>query len=229
MVKKIKKIVACEHGRKGGLGTAQFGMVLCRCCRHEFPPWPPQTPLGDFCKECRPALLRIDLACGQNKTKDYTGVDIAAVDGVDVVHDLRERPWPFKDESAEDLVANHFFEHLTGRERIAFMEECYRILVPGGHLKIVVPYWANARAIQDPTHAWPPVCEASFLYFNQAWLKENKLDHYGIRCDFDFGYAYNIKAAWGGRNDESKMFAVMHYVNVADDLVVTLTKRAVGT
>jgi SAM-dependent methyltransferase len=173
----------------------------------------------------RGAPTKLDLACGQNKTAGFWGVDIAKAPGVDQVVDLTKTPWPFKVASVEEVACNHFLEHLDGPQRVAFMEELYRVLKAGGKATIVTPYWASMRAVQDPTHKWPPVAESSYLYFNKGWRTANKLDHYAIRCDFDFTYGYNLPPEWTMKHQEVRDHAVRHYQNVVSDLIVTLTKR----
>lgn len=169
--------------------------------------------------------LRLNLACGQIKEDGWFGVDIAKTPVTDMVFDLRKPKWPWATGSVSEIVCSHFFEHLTGKERIRFMDEAWRILKPEGKFSITVPYWSSMRAIQDPTHEWPPVCEASFLYFNKKWREDNKLDHYNIKSDFDYTYGYSIHPQWIPRNDETKQFAVANYINAVADLQVTLTKR----
>ena len=173
--------------------------------------------------------MKLDLACGQTKREGHTGVDCVALPGVDVVHDLRLTPWPFETASVESVVCSHFFEHLTGVERMAFMEELHRILEPGGKAEIVCPYYTSQRASQDPTHQWPPISEATFLYFNKQWRADNKLDHYAIACDFDYGYNFlmNPRSPYQIhlRGEEARAFGVNHYANVIDDIQVFLVKR----
>ena len=48
-------------------------------------------------------------------------------------------PIPLEDESLDDVWACHFLEHLSYEAALAFLAECYRVLVPGGKLSIVVP------------------------------------------------------------------------------------------
>lgn len=173
-----------------------------------------------------PALLRLDLGCGQNKAAGFTGVDFVAAPGVDIVHDLMVFPWPFEDNSVDEVFSSHTIEHFSGPQRVKFMEELYRVMKVGAGAKFVFPYWNSSRAIQDPFHAWPPLCEASFLYFNKGWMTANKLDHYGIKCDFDFTYGYAFNAMWQTRAQEARDFAIRNYVNAIDDLHVTMVKRA---
>lgn len=171
-----------------------------------------------------PKPLRLDLGCGQNKRPDFTGVDIAKVPGVDVVHDLFKFPWPFKDGCVEEVHASHFFEHVPAKLRFRFMDELWRILKLGGKSQFICPYWSSMRSVQDTTHEWPPICEASFLYFNKEWRKANKLDHYPVSCNFNFSYGYGISPEWQTRSEETRSFAARNYVNSAMDLHVTLEK-----
>lgn len=169
--------------------------------------------------------LRIDLGAGQQKEEGWTSVDISPDSGADIIHDLRDRPWPFGDDSVDEARCVHFLEHLTGVERMQFMDELYRVLKPGATCLVIVPYWSSMRSIQDPTHQWPPLCEASFLYFNKGWREQNKLSHYPISCDFDFGYSYYLNPNLSIRAEEYRTFAAGNYLNSITDLQVTLTKR----
>lgn len=183
----------------------------------------PKNPEGEPVND-KPKL-KLDLACGQRCTPGYIGVDRVQVPGVMVVHDLTEIPFPFDDESVVDIVCNHFFEHMDGAERINFMEEVYRILIPGGKIVLQFPYWSSKRAIQDPTHKWPPLHEDSFLYYDAAWMRANGLDHYDIKCDFDRGWDYFFNGRWQSRSQEALPVIAETTLNAVDDLRVTLTKR----
>ncbi len=170
--------------------------------------------------------FRLDVACGQNKTPGFFGVDIAKEKDVDVVWDLEKFPWPFPDNSVDEIVCNHYIEHT--KDLISFMQELHRIMVPGGQALIRAPYYNSMRAWQDPTHT-RAISEATFLYYNQDWLKANKLDHYGITADFDYNFGYDFTPDWAMRSEESKAFAVRHYTNVVSDIQVILTKRVTNS
>ena len=104
--------------------------------------------------------FRLDVACGSNKTPGFFGVDIAKTKDVDVVWDLEKFPWPFPDNSVDEIVCNHYIEHT--KDLISFMNELYRIMVPGGTAIIRAPYYNSMRAWQDPTHV-RAISEATFL------------------------------------------------------------------
>lgn len=169
--------------------------------------------------------LKLNLGCGKRKVDGFTGVDISSDCGADVVHDLFQFPWPFEDSSVDEVQSSHFLEHVPGRLRQRFFNELYRVMKPGATATFITPNADSHRAIQDPTHEWPPICPASYLYYNAQWRKDNELDHYEATCDFDFTYADAVEGPWALRSQEARDFAMRHYNNVALDLHVVLTKR----
>ena len=190
-------------------------------------------------KEKQPEVIAVELGCGQTKqTIEFfqenmnitptkvVGVDIVKCEGVDIVHDLTKFPYPFKDESVDAIYTCHFQEHLDGEERIKFFNECYRILKPGGKTRHIHPYYKSVRAVQDPTHKWPPISENSYFYWDKNWRELNKLNHYPINCDFEF----NIYYIWqdptvANKNEETRFFMIDKYWNVVADMIVDMVKK----
>lgn len=167
--------------------------------------------------------VKYDLGCGNNKQEGYIGVDASKDCQADVVFDLNQPKWTFaKDESASDLFCSHFVEHVDSL--MNFFNEAHRILIPGGQLVVIAPYYSSIRCWQDPTHK-NAISEASFFYYNKEWRNINGLSHYPITADFDFNYGYRFSPEWASRSDEARAFAVKHYINVIEDIYVTLTKR----
>jgi len=127
-------------------------------------------------------------------------VDISAACKPDAVCNLLDFPWKldkwlrddannipfdgvvFGEGLVKEIYCSHFIEHI-GEELIPFMEECYRVLEPGGTAHFEMPYYTSVRAWQDPTHK-RPISEFTFHYFNKNWLKEQGIGHYNIKTDF---------------------------------------------
>lgn len=82
--------------------------------------------------------LNLHLGCGERITTGWVNVDAFVGDGVDLVWDLR-RPLPFHSGTASMIYAEHFLEHLHYEEALAFMADCYRLLQPGGLIRLGVP------------------------------------------------------------------------------------------
>jgi len=62
-------------------------------------------------------------------------------------------PWPWGDESFDKIVAVSVFEHLE-IDLVAVLNECHRLLRPGGVVAMKLPLWSAERAHDDPTHRW---------------------------------------------------------------------------
>src|SRR5207253_9987596 len=57
----------------------------------------------------QPVIL--DLGCGANKVPGAFGIDIVALTGVDLVHDLKATPYPLPESCADTIYLNHVLEH----------------------------------------------------------------------------------------------------------------------
>lgn len=92
----------------------------------------------------------LDLGCGISKRHGSIGVDSNPRVLPDVVHDLNFFPYPFKSKYFDEVYMDNSLEHLN--EVIPVIEEIYRIIKPGGLVKIIVPYFRSLWAFGDITH-----------------------------------------------------------------------------
>lgn len=168
--------------------------------------------------------LKLDLGCGKNKKAGFLGVDSIAFEGVDMVLDLRIVPWPWDNDTVDEVHTSHFVEHLTGAERVPFFNELHRVMKPGATVQVITPDWTHACAYGDPTHQWPPMSGWWPFYVGKAWRDVNA-PHCGYTCDFDHSIAGGWDEWLWSRNMEFRVFAMQRYVNSQRDLIVTLTKR----
>jgi len=169
--------------------------------------------------------VKLDLGCGTRKKEGYIGVDSRQFDGVDVVCDLGTEPWPWQDDTVDEAHSSHMVEHLTGPQRIHFVNELCRVLKRGGKATLVTPHWASCRAYGDLTHQWPPVSEFWFYYLNVEWRKVNAPHNDGYTCDFDATWGYSLHPSLNVRNVEFQQFALNSHKEAAQDIIATLTKR----
>ena len=113
----------------------------------------------------------LDIGCGNHKIPKSIGLDSVNIPGVDIVHDLNEIPYPFKDNSFDVIYANQVLEHLDAPlDKI--MEELCRICKEGGKIKITVPHALNVSAFGDPTH------KKFFTYFTFDYFGGNEQSYY---------------------------------------------------
>lgn len=113
----------------------------------------------------RKAGVRLDLGCGENRSKGYIGMDRRPLPTVDIVWDAQDFPYPIPDDSCITILMSHLWEHIEPKYRIDLINELWRIMKPDGQLLISSPYYLSIGASQDPTHYTCPN-EYTFLYFN---------------------------------------------------------------
>ncbi len=213
----------------------------------------PPRPAGDS-----PAGLRLDLGCGPNKVEGYVGIDRRQFAGVDGITDLTKKRWLFQqstiggvqlvaatldgvsgfelpDSSVAEVHCSHFLEHLDHNqarpERARFMNELWRVLIPGGKAEIITPHWASHRAYGDFTHADKPVSEMFYYYLSKDWRKTNAPDNDvefnpdGYCCDFEFQLNRTVHPHILEMDKERVEFAATWYKDAIIDLEARLTAR----
>lgn len=109
--------------------------------------------------------ISLDLGCGINKHDGWTGMDARACNGVDIVHNVQDFPWPLDDNSCSRILMQNLYEHIEPKYRIQLIDECWRVMKPSGQLIVSSPYAGSVRAFQDPTHYTCPN-EVTAKYFD---------------------------------------------------------------
>jgi predicted SAM-dependent methyltransferase len=163
--------------------------------------------------------LRLDLACGKRKKHNFIGVDLW--EGADIVYNLEKFPWPFENDSVDEIFCQHYIEHVP--DFVSFANELHRIMKVGAKAEIIAPYYTSVRAWMDPTHI-RAISEGSFQYLSKKWRESQGLDHYPITADFEYVYRYGLDSNWKDKSAEELDFAITHYFNVVHDIEVVLTK-----
>ncbi len=180
------------------------------------------------------APIKLDLGCGKNKKgPDWIGVDVIKFDGVDTVLDLAEtgdtspfpfKPWPWENDSVDEVHSSHFLEHLDAIQRIHFFNELWRVLRKDAKAVIITPHWSSGRAYGDLSHKWPPVVEFFWYYLDKKWRADNA-PHIALTCDFACGWGYSLAHPWGLKHQDVQVFGWTHYREVAQDMITTCTAR----
>jgi SAM-dependent methyltransferase len=170
--------------------------------------------------------LRLNLACGEDRKPGFLGVDQIQSEGVDIVWDLNKYPLPFDDNSVDEIICNHFIEHVD--DLVKFMEELYRIMKPGSSGIITAPYWSHVNAWRDPTHK-RGIGDQTIFFFNEGWRKANGKTLYGIKADFDVGFRFEIDpkfvSTWNDMSESERTHAYLHYTNVVLNVIFNISKR----
>jgi SAM-dependent methyltransferase len=155
--------------------------------------------------------------------------------------DLFTFPWPFEDNSVDEVHCSHFIEHIPLRDveardivsnagqgyaghdmLLVFFDELYRILKPTGKATIVWPALQSKRAFQDPTHR-RFIPDFTMAYLSKSERKGMKLDHYPVSCDFVASVGYSAPDTLSLLHPEAAARRMHEGWNVIYDYIATLT------
>lgn len=115
------------------------------------------------------AGLRLDLGCGYYKPDGFIGIDNLSGEGAqiqsqanapDILMDLNNHAIPLDENSCVEIRSSHFLEH-SRLDHI--INECFRLLRPGGIFCFAVPY-ANSAEGMYPGHS---------IFLTEKWFREN--------------------------------------------------------
>jgi predicted SAM-dependent methyltransferase len=107
--------------------------------------------------------LKLHLGCGTVRLDGWVNIDLET--RADLKLDVR-RPLPFGDGAAKLIYHEHLMEHLTVEEGTACLRDWFRLLAPGGVLRIATPDLAYVvERYQGDWHdqAWLRLPEYAFI------------------------------------------------------------------
>ena len=145
-------------------------------------------------------IKKLNLGSGEDKKEGFINIDLNPLTEPDINHDLNQIPYPFKDNTFDEIVAFHILEHLD--KPFLIMKELHRILKPGGLLHIKVPHFS--RGFSHAEH------KAGFdlmfpYYFNKNFTKSG---YFGV--DFE---STKVEFHW------MAFFHIMHDIGVNPILI----------
>ncbi len=83
-------------------------------------------------------LRYLNVGCGKRFHNDWLNIDVLPADP-GVIHCDVTKGLPFEDDSLQVVYHSHVLEHIPKSMVKAFLNECYRVLKPGGIIRIAVP------------------------------------------------------------------------------------------
>ena len=97
--------------------------------------------------------MKLNLGCGRDVLVGWTNVDQVALKEHVYTWDLENMPWPWGDDTFEEVYASHILEHLPNKMKV--IEEIWRVCKHSARVEIRLPAWNHLLFWQDPTHCTP--------------------------------------------------------------------------
>jgi SAM-dependent methyltransferase len=115
----------------------------------------------------------VNIGCGRSVHPSWCNLDLTACAPGVVEHDLRTG-LPFEPDSCDAVYHSHVLEHLTREDGRRLLTECFRVLKPGGVVRIVVP--DLERIAQDYLKSLREAEADSDALVKVEWMKIEMLD-----------------------------------------------------
>ena len=129
-------------------------------------------------------LNYLNIGCGGNMIEGFIMLDYAKQAGVelDIFWDITKLPLPFKNQSLQGIFTEHCLEHIPHEFFIENIKEFFRILKPGGTVRIVMPDaelyvdWYNRRRKGEFLEApYGPTLETPMMNINYIFREHGHL------------------------------------------------------
>lgn len=154
-------------------------------------------------------MLRLNLGCGYNikpANEGWVNVDVDRHEGVDYLWDLENFPWPWSDDSVDEVLMSHILEHLgeTTDAYLRIWKELYRVCKNGAEITIIVPHPRHDNFIGDPTHVRAITPDALNLFDKkkcEEWIKQG---YSNTPLALYLGVNFEMKACEGVFEDQWK-------------------------
>ena len=166
-------------------------------------------------------------AAAARPLEGYVNVDIAPLEGVDEVFDLRVFPRPLPDNAFDEVRLWDVLEHLP--DTIGTIEEIWRVCRDGAVVDIRVPYWNSRWAWMDPQHQ-RAFHERTFDYFDPATKQGGKRTYYShARFTADYavfeGCCFFLGLPWRWKVPGNRPRRLLHAITKLCDMVHFLQFR----
>jgi len=169
-------------------------------------------------------IRKLQIAAGGNNLEGWLNTDIKPTTGQAYLD--ATKTFPLADRSFRYIFGEQVIEHLTYQDGLAMLRECYRVLEPGGKLRIETPNLMKFIALFDAEksedlrhyedakikwHSWTPIITPECLILNLqliSWGHQFVYDPLTLRASLARAGFQQIKEQAPGASDDPQLRGV---------------------
>ena len=90
-------------------------------------------------------IKKLNIGCGKLIVKEWINIDLfnfnvpKDIEKNNILQQDIRQGVPFKNNTIENIYSSHFIEHLNFEQVLIFFKECFRVMNPGGIIRISCP------------------------------------------------------------------------------------------
>jgi predicted SAM-dependent methyltransferase len=141
-------------------------------------------------------IINLEIGAGDKKGENgWITLDVTK--NCDINWNL-QKGIPFPNESIHKIYSSHLFEHLSFKEGQKLLDECLRVLVPGGVFSICVP---NAKIYMEAYVKGECLEKSKFFMHKPAYNDTSRIDYVNYMAYMDGEHKYMF--------DEENLVAIL--------------------
>jgi predicted SAM-dependent methyltransferase len=157
-----------------------------------------ETKAKTYIKNIMSKKEYINLEIGAGDKRGENGwITLDVTKNCDIHWDLR-KGIPFPNESIHKIYSSHLFEHLSFKDGQKLLDECLRVLVPGGVFSICVP---NAKIYIEAYLKGEGLEKSKFFIHKPAYNDTSRIDYVNYMAYMDGEHKYMF--------DEENLVAIL--------------------
>jgi SAM-dependent methyltransferase len=95
------------------------------------------------------AVRKLQIGAGENPLAGWLNTDLEPVSSA-IIHLDALEPFPFADKLFDHIFSEHMIEHIPYRGGLSMLNECFRVLKPGGRIRIATPNIEQIAGLCSP-------------------------------------------------------------------------------
>ena len=168
-------------------------------------------------------VRKLQIGAGSNNLPGWLNTDIEPREGQ--VYLDATRPLPFEGRSLNYILSEQVIEHLTYDEGLGMLKESYRVLAPGGKIRIATPNLLRLAALLQPqgteevrwfvknkiaAHGWPMTPDPECYIVNLQMREDHRFVYTPkmLRAALESAGFGDIKQFRPGESDDLELVAV---------------------
>lgn len=138
-------------------------------------------------------IRKLHVGCGGNFFETWLNTDLVGDNKKIAMLDV-SKPFPISTSTFDYVYSEHLLEHLTPKQQISFLKESYRILKPGGKIRIATP---NFKFLMELAQAEKSDFQREYLNWNARTFLKNIPQELINKDDIDVYVINNYFRDWG--------------------------------
>src|SRR5215216_3456181 len=95
--------------------------------------------MSDTIQTSAPPSRKLHLGCGKHSLAGWLNTDMNECPASSIIKLDATKPFPFEPGSFAYVFSEHMIEHIPFKDGTSMLKECFRVLQPGGKIRIATP------------------------------------------------------------------------------------------